>query len=340
MIPHANLALQTPSWQAQLSGAVREPTALFELLGLDTGKLPAALRASRDFPLFVPHAFLAKIRRGDIDDPLLAQVLPRGEELEIVPGFGTDPVGEQDANPQPGLIHKYRGRVLLMASTACPIHCRYCFRRHFPYQDNRPARDEWQQALSYLSGDQSIKEVILSGGDPLTASDRQLAWLVTRLAAISRIKRLRVHTRFVVAIPSRITDECLQWLAGSRLTSTMVLHVNHPNELGDDTLTAVRKLKTAGVDVLNQSVLLRGVNDDAATLTTLSEKLYDTGILPYYLHMLDPVQGAAHFAVSEARAQELHAALLAALPGYLVPRLVREVPGESSKLAVSSHSPS
>lgn len=332
MIPHTVIPLQTEYWQDELSRAIRNPRELFELLELDPADLPSSLQAHGDFKLNVPRPYLAKIRRGDINDPLLAQVLPIGLELVPTADYSIDPLGENAANPVPGLIHKYYGRVLLVVSPACAIHCRYCFRRHFPYADNQPGRLQWQHALDYISAEPSISEVILSGGDPLAANDQHLHWLTTQIAAIPHVTRLRVHTRFPVVIPSRINDDCLHWLSETRLKTVVVLHVNHPNELGDDTQQAVARLKKAGIDVLNQAVLLNGVNDNADTLVKLSEQLFVHGILPYYLHVLDTVQGAAHFAVDPVRIHQLREQMLIRLPGYLVPKVVIEKPGAASKL--------
>tara|TARA_R110000787_G_scaffold36106_6_gene92400 strand:- start:15954 stop:16958 length:1005 start_codon:yes stop_codon:yes gene_type:complete len=332
MIPHTVIPLQTENWQEELSRAIRNPRELFELLDLDPADLPSSLTAHDDFKLNVPRPYLAKIRRGDINDPLLAQVLPVGRELVPTTGYSIDPLGEKAANPAPGLIHKYYGRVLLVVSPACAIHCRYCFRRHFPYEDNQPGRLQWQQALDYIAANPGISEVILSGGDPLAANDQHLRWLTTQIAAIAHVTRLRVHTRFPVAIPSRINNDCLRWLGETRLKTIVVLHVNHPNELGDDTQQAVARLKNAGIDVLNQAVLLKSVNDDADTLVELSEKLYAHGILPYYLHVLDTVQGAAHFAVDLDSIHELQEQMRTRLPGYLVPRVVIEKPGATAKV--------
>lgn len=334
MIPHSVIPLQAYTWQEELSRAVRDPRELFDLLELDTSTLLPSLAAHKDFRLMVPRPYLAKIEKGNIDDPLLAQVLPKGAELVETAGYSADPLEEASANPAPGLIHKYFGRVLLIVSPACAVHCRYCFRRHFPYQDNQPGRKQWQQALDYIAADPSIGEVIFSGGDPLAANDNYLHWLTAQIAAISHVKRLRVHTRLPVVIPARINSDCLQWLSGTRLKTVVVLHVNHANELGKDTHRAVAKIKAGGVDVLNQAVLLKGVNDNPETLVSLSEELFATGILPYYLHTLDSVQGAAHFAVSRPEIDHLHEYLLARLPGYLVPRLVREEPGTASKVPV------
>ncbi|UTW45004.1 EF-P beta-lysylation protein EpmB [bacterium SCSIO 12696] len=331
MIPRTQLVLEPTPWQQELSNCITDPEQLFRLLELPPHQMEAALAACRDFPLRVPQPYLQRIAKGDLNDPLLKQVLPLGNELIAAPGYNRDPVGESETNPASGLIHKYRGRVLLIISPACAINCRYCFRRHFPYSDNKPSRAQWQQALDYIAGDTSIEEVIYSGGDPLAASDRQLAWLTEQVAAIAHVKRIRVHTRLPVVIPQRITEECLDWLTNSRLQPVMVIHSNHSNEIDDAVASAMTKLREAGVTLLNQTVLLRGINDNSDTLAALSERLFQAGVLPYYLHVLDKVQGAAHFDVPEANAQQLAAALLSRLPGYLVPKLVREDAGFTSK---------
>ena len=323
--------VQSKSWQEELSDCIRDPEQLFQLLQLPADQLEAARAACQDFALRVPRPYLSRIAKGDSQDPLLRQILPIGDELLAAPGYSNDPLQEYDANPVPGLIHKYHGRVLLIVSPACAINCRYCFRRHFPYQDNKPARSQWQQALDYIADDSSINEVIYSGGDPLAASDKQLAWLTERIAAIAHIERFRVHTRLPIVIPQRITQSCLDWLTGTRLQPVMVIHSNHANEIDQAVTDAMAQLKSAGVTVLNQAVLLKGVNDSADTLVSLSERLFSAGVLPYYLHVLDKVQGAAHFSVSEQRAQQLAGQLLAKLPGYLVPKLTREDAGGHSK---------
>jgi EF-P beta-lysylation protein EpmB len=339
MITHKIIPLQTrnaqaASWQDELARAIRDPEELFNVLELDKALLPKAVLSHGAFKLLIPHPYLTKIQKGNINDPLLAQVLPLGAELNEVSGFSADPLAELSAQPVPGLIHKYRGRALMMISPACAIHCRYCFRRHFPYQGIRSGRQQWLEVLQYINDDEDISEVIFSGGDPLLANDQQLAWLTEQIASITHVKRLRVHTRLPVVIPSRITPKCLDWLSKTRLNTNLVLHINHPNELGDDVRQAVALLKRAGIDVMNQSVLLKGVNDNADTLVTLSESLYDSGILPYYLHMLDTVQGAAHFKVDRRTTMALQEQMLARLPGYLVPRFVIEIPGSKSKSSV------
>lgn len=328
-----------PSWQEELSSCVRDPDELIRLLQLEDSPLALAEAAWRQFPVRVPRPYLRRMRVGDPNDPLLKQVLPLAAETVPTPGFIADPLGEQASNPIPGLIHKYHGRVLLVASPACAIHCRYCFRRHFPYDNNTPSRNQWQQALAYLRADSSITEVILSGGDPLAANDRQLGWLAAQLASIPHLRRLRVHTRLPVVIPARITDDCLDWLAGTRLHSSMVIHVNHPNELDDEVAAALATLRRRGVTLLNQTVLLKDVNDQTNTLADLSERLFEFGVLPYYLHLLDRVEGAAHFEVLEKDAVDLMGQLLARLPGYLVPKLVREIAGEASKSPIRLDTP-
>jgi EF-P beta-lysylation protein EpmB len=321
-----------PRWQRELAAAVRDPAALLARLGLAAADVPGLAGAAADFPLLVPEPYLARIRPGDPRDPLLLQVLPQGRELEPAPGFGPDPLGERAAMTVPGVLHKYRGRVLLVAGGACAVHCRYCFRRHFPYGEAHPAPDAWGAALDYLAARPEVSEVILSGGDPLLLPDRALARLAGRLAALPHLRRLRVHTRLPVVLPSRVQPSLLDWLAGGRLQPVVVIHANHPRELDGAVAHALADLAGAGVRLLNQSVLLRGVNDDAAVLAALSEALCEAGVLPYYLHLLDPVQGAAHFQVPQPEARALHAALRARLPGYLVPRLVREEPGAPAKV--------
>ena len=279
----------------------------------------------------MPDAYLARIVPNDPQDPLLLQVLPTGDEAQTSPGYVTDPLEEADHRPAKGLIHKYANRVLLIASPACAINCRYCFRRHFPYSDNSPSRSQWQEALDYLRNDTTIHEAILSGGDPLASSDRQLAWLVDQLESIPHLKRLRIHTRLPVVIPDRVDDALLGWLSKTRLQKVVVLHINHANEIDQAVIDACQRLKQAGATLLNQSVLLRNVNDSVTALTTLSERLFEAGILPYYLHVLDPVQGAAHFDVPDGEARALVAQLRDHLPGFLMPRLVREIPGKGSK---------
>jgi L-lysine 2,3-aminomutase len=272
------------------------------------------------------------MRRGDWGDPLLRQVWPHSEEDKPEPGLSTDPLVESHYNPEPGLLHKYTGRVLLNVAPHCAVHCRYCFRRHFDYASNTPSRHQWQKSLDHVRKDPDIKEVIFSGGDPLSAPDRQLAWLLRELDAIEHLQTLRIHTRFPLMIPQRVTDSLIETIAASRLRSVIVLHCNHANELlGEDIRAALEKLRSQGSLLLNQAVLLAAVNDSVEAQISLNKTLFTHQILPYYLHMPDPVAGTRHFQVSEARAKTLMAEIRSQLPGYLVPRLVREIPGSDAK---------
>ena len=322
-----------PGWQAQLAGAVTAPQQLLAMLQLSPDLLPAALLADQAFSLRVPHAYIHRMAIGQPDDPLLKQVLPIGQELRHVAGFGLDPLAEQGHHNR-GVIHKYRGRLLLIVGGACAVNCRFCFRRHFPYQDKQLDRDSWHEALDYIRADTSISEVILSGGDPLASSDRRLLKLATALNDIRHVKTLRIHTRLPVVIPERVTDELLHWFAGQRLQPVMVIHANHANEIDETVRQALARLRQAGVTLLSQSVLLKGINDDAQTLVELSEALFRAGVLPYYLHLLDRVHGAAHFDVPEERAKVIVEEMMAVSPGYLVPKLVREIAGEPSKTRI------
>lgn len=332
MIPRTRPAWQTGGWQQQLAEALCDPEELIGRLTLDPGLLPAARAAANAFGLKVPEAYLGRIRPGDPHDPLLRQVLPLGAELEPAPGYVADPLGENRAMPVPGLLHKYRGRALLVVTGACPVHCRYCFRRHFPYAEANPSHQEWSGAIRWLDGNPEVQEVLLSGGDPLSLPDSRLAMLAQRLAAIPHLQRLRIHTRMPVVVPDRVTAELIDWFTGTRLQPVMVLHCNHPRELDAGVRSALGRLRAAGVTLLNQAVLLRGVNDATDTLAELSESLFAAGVLPYYLHLLDPVAGAAHFEVPVDRARRLHTGIRDRLPGYLVPRLVVERPGAPAKL--------
>ncbi|MFV8819004.1 EF-P beta-lysylation protein EpmB [Haliea sp. E17] len=323
------------SWQSQLRDVVTSGEELLDLLGLEPGQAGLSEAAARGFALKVPRAFIRRMRRGDPDDPLLRQVLASKRELLEMPGFSNDPVGETGAvNARPGLLRKYRGRALLLVSGGCAVNCRYCFRRHFPYADNRVNRLQWRDTLAEVAGDTTISEVILSGGDPLMPGDRQLDDLVSTIAAIPHVRRLRVHTRLPVVIPARVTDELITALSRPNLDTVFVIHANHANEIDAETAEATGRLRSAGFTVLNQSVLLRGVNDSVKALVDLSEALFAAGVLPYYLHLLDRVAGAAHFDVAEVEAVALWKATSAQLPGYLVPKLVREIAGEPGKSAV------
>lgn len=318
-------------WQQLLSHTIDDPKELLDLLDLPLSFLNGAKQGNDLFSLKVPKPFLQRIEKGNPNDPLLRQVLPLDAESSDIPGYVTDPLAEMAANHSDGLIHKYHGRVLLILSGACAVNCRYCFRRHFPYQDNRLGSEQWQQVLEYLNADSSITEVIFSGGDPLATSDKRLCRMIADLEEIPHLKRLRVHTRLPIVIPQRVTSELTTLFAKSRFDIAMVLHANHANELDQQVEQASADLRAVGVTVLNQAVLLKGVNDSLTALTELSEKLFHFGILPYYLFTLDPVKGAAHFDIPDDKAVELHKKMQATLPGYLVPKLAREIPGERSK---------
>lgn len=335
MIPASLQSGQPPRWQLALREAVRDPAELLALLDLPMDLLPAARAAAERFPLRVPRGFVARMRPGDPADPLLRQILPLGVELDAVPGYLSDPVGELDSRRVPGLLQKYPGRVLLVTTGACAVHCRYCFRRHFPYGGENPRRDGWQTALNEIRRDPGIREVILSGGDPLSLADGPLAGLAAELEAIPHVRRLRIHTRQPVVLPERVDERLLAWLSRGRLRKLVVLHANHANEIDAGVRAALRALAGAGCSLLNQAVLLRGVNDSMAALAALGEALFEAGVLPYYLHLLDPVAGAAHFDVPETEARRLIAALRDSQPGYLVPRLARELPGAASKTVLA-----
>ncbi len=322
-------------WQRELASAIRDPAELCRLLDLPADFCAEAAAAAGQFPLFVPRPFLARFRRGDPSDPLLRQVLPLAAETATAAGFTPDPVGDLGATAAPGLLHKYRGRALMVTTGACPVHCRYCFRRQYPYQTSPRAWADWQPAIEQIEADESISEIIISGGDPLTLPDRLLARLAERLASIPHLRRLRIHSRMPIMIPSRINDELLQWLTGTRLTPIMVIHANHPAEFDAAVESALARLLDAGVPILNQAVLLSGVNDDTETLVALSERLINLRVTPYYLHQLDKVAGAAHFEVAVDRGREIVAEMRKRLPGYAVPRYVREIAGEEHKIELT-----
>ena len=322
------------AWQRELSRAITKPEDLIDALGLDSALLAGARAANEVFALRVTPSYLARMRHGDRNDPLLRQVLPLIEETEQFDGYVADPLAERDYTRAPNLLQKYTGRALLISTQACAIHCRYCFRREFPYdeQQEEQGASRWSAALAAIAADDSIEEMILSGGDPLSLSDARLTQLTDAIQAIPHVRRLRLHTRQPVVLPSRVDDGLLGWLRTLRLPTVVVLHINHANEIDEAVRAACARLRGAGVTLLNQSVLLRGVNDDVETLANLSRTLFDAGITPYYLHLPDRVRGTAHFDVPEARARELVAGLTARLSGYLVPRLVREMPGAASKV--------
>ncbi|MGH8298188.1 MAG: EF-P beta-lysylation protein EpmB [Steroidobacteraceae bacterium] len=324
--------LEPRTWQQELAQAITSPEELAAVLGLNLEDLAGAHDAGRSFRLRVPRSFVARMRRGDLRDPLLRQVLPAAAELSDTPQYVADPIGEGSALRAPGLLQKYRGRALLITTPTCAVHCRYCFRREFPYGKQSVEAPRWSEALAEIAADASLEEIILSGGDPLSLSNARLEGLTRALAAIPHVRRIRVHTRQPVVLPSRVDEGLLRWLRACTLPIVFVLHINHPNELDAQLAAACAKLRATGITLLNQSVLLAGVNDDVEVLSELSRRLFDAGVLPYYLHALDRVRGAAHFAVSDARARALAGQLAAHLPGYLVPRLVREVAGAPAKV--------
>ena len=334
MIPRITLHCETPDWQRLMAEAITDPAELLAILDLDRALLPAARRAAELFPLRVPQPYLARIQKGRPDDPLLRQVLPLEAECLETLGFIADPVGDLAASTDNGIIHKYHGRALIITTGACAVHCRYCFRRHFPYA-SASSRSQWPAQIQWLNRHTQINEVILSGGDPLSLSDARLADMASDLAAIPHLRCLRLHTRLPVVLPQRVDEPLLAWLSALPMPrKIMVIHANHAQELDANVAESLARLSAIGVRLYNQAVLLKGVNDDVRVLSELSERLMDIGVQPYYLHLLDRVQGAAHFEVPESQAKVLLEELANQLPGYLMPRLVREVPGAGAKQTV------
>ncbi|ENZ1336734.1 EF-P beta-lysylation protein EpmB [Acinetobacter baumannii] len=327
-----NYLHQEQNWQSQLSDLITDPLELLNLLELSTDQLlSGAILASEKFKLRVPRAFVGKMNAKDPLDPLLLQVLPHHLELEEHPEFVTDPLGEEAANQLPGVLHKYKSRFLLTLTGACAVHCRYCFRRHFPYQENLPKNEDWLNIKNYIESNPDINEVILSGGDPLTLSNRKLALWLERLSSLKQVKILRIHSRVPIVIPNRIDEELISLLKNSRLRIILVVHSNHASELDDFTCSQLLQLSEHHITVLNQAVLLKGVNDSAQTLTDLSYRLFEARVMPYYLHVLDKVKGAQHFDLIPSEIDAIYQDVLASLPGYLVPKLVREIAGEKNK---------
>ncbi|MEE4379618.1 MAG: EF-P beta-lysylation protein EpmB [Candidatus Competibacteraceae bacterium] len=334
MNPVLTALLHAANKQRDDSLIVTDPAELFRLLDLDPALLAAAQTASGLFSLRVPRSYVARMRKRDPNDPLLRQVLPIADETIPTPGFTSDPVGDCQALVAPGVLHKYQGRVLLMTTGACGIHCRYCFRRDFPYAQSVVGTPQRRVALDYLANQPDVSEVILSGGDPLSLSNRRLAVLLEELAAVPHLRRLRIHSRQPIVMPERIDSALLELLNTSRFKVVMVVHVNHPQEIDKTVRASLARLAAADVCLFNQAVLLRAVNDSVDTLVELSEALFSAGVIPYYLHLLDRVRGTAHFEVSEDRARQLMEELRRSLPGYLVPRLVREQPGKPAKIPI------
>jgi EF-P beta-lysylation protein EpmB len=323
------------AWQKSLANGLTNCTELFDVLGIPVARRPTIAAADGTFPLRVPRGFIARMRKGDPDDPLLRQVLPLAAERMDSPGYHDDPVGDHLALKGPGLLHKYHGRALLVTTGACAIHCRYCFRRHFPYQQQHARHNNWEDVIGALGQDTSIREVILSGGDPLLLTTPHLRSLTEQLQTLAHIKRLRLHSRLPIVLPERINTGLIDWLGDLSLQTILVIHANHPAEIDRSVSSHLARLRNLPITLLNQSVLLRGVNDDGAALAALSERLFEVGVLPYYLHQLDRVRGAAHFEISDDTALALHKQLEERLPGYLVPRLVYEQAGAASKLSLT-----
>jgi EF-P beta-lysylation protein EpmB len=333
-----NLAIPHPTsienWQESLSDLITNPNELLAIAKLDPENSRFSELATQDFPLKVPRQFAALIRPGDWNDPILAQIWPTFDETSNSSSHSYDPLKETKFTPETGLLHKYKNRVLLITAPHCAINCRYCFRRHFDYQTNSPSQIEWEHTFKYIHRNKDIEEVIFSGGDPLALSDRRLNWLISQIEDISHVTTLRVHTRLPIVIPQRVTSKILEKFKSTRLKIVLVTHCNHANELTQKTQNAFTKLREVGVLLLNQSVLLAGINDDALILAALSKKLFSQNILPYYLHMPDAVQGTQHFAVTERAALKVMDDLRSLLSGYLVPTLVREDPGAPSKTRI------
>ena len=335
MIPQTTSLKTKQNWQHALANAINSADELLALLGL-SGQLAAIDKAQiRQFPVRVPRSYIKKMRYGDASDPLLRQVFPLIDEAFRVDGYKADPVGDHLAIKSPGILQKYQGRALLLMTGACAIHCRYCFRRHFPYSESNPLAGQWQQSLDALNADKSITEVILSGGDPLSLNDEKLANAIEDLNQITHLKRLRIHTRLPVVLPERITESLLDYLQNTHLKVVMVIHANHANEIDEEAAQVLSDLRQAGVQLLNQTVLLKGINNSVDALVGLSERLNEVDVQPYYLHLLDKVAGAHHFDVEEELAVSLIENLRQQLPGYLGPRLVRELQGEASKTVIS-----
>lgn len=329
-----DIFFQESNWQKDLAQAVSDVPTLYKLLELPEPDEP---HSPKTFALRVPHAFIKKIKKGDPNDPLLLQILPDIAETLSVAGYSTDPLGENHQNPIKGLLHKYQSRALITVTGACAVHCRYCFRQHFDYGANLPSSDDIRQICAYIHDDKRINEVLLSGGDPLNVNNRRFGEWINALSDIEHINTIRIHTRMPAILPSRIDDELLHMFKNCPKNIVMVLHINHPNEIDGALADKCAKLKEAGVVLLNQSVLLLGVNDDVETLCRLSHDLFNIGVLPYYLHILDKVAGSAHFDISQERAVAIYWQLLEKLSGYLVPKLVQEVAGKPYKTPINVH---
>lgn len=324
---------KSPLWQQQLNQAINDPLKLIQAMNLDPQAFEQHIKARRLFPMRVPQPFIDKMQKGDINDPLFKQVMPDSDEFLTPQGFTTDPLGEQQA-AIPGLLHKYKTRVLVIFRGGCAINCRYCFRRHFPYGENNINKQKLNDIIDYVKQTPQINEVILSGGDPLMAKDQHIEWFFEQLSHIDTITRIRIHTRLPVVIPARITESLTQLFATSNKKIIMVLHINHPNEIDPVLIDALKPLSDAKVTLLNQAVLLKDINDEVQTQVDLSERLFAANILPYYLHVLDRVTGASHFEVTEEKAKALMREMIKVLPGFLMPKLVREIAEQPSKTPI------
>lgn len=337
MMQSIQIQSSKPQWLRDLAQAFNDPKALLEHLELDPADFAQDIQARKLFAMRVPRPFVEKMQKGDKNDPLFLQAMSSQAEFSEVDGFVTDPLEEQHS-PAPNILHKYHNRLLFMVKNSCAINCRYCFRRHFPYDEVKSNKEIWTESLAYMAQHTELEEIIFSGGDPLMTKDGELDWLLNELEQIAHIKTLRIHTRLPVVIPNRITAEFCDRLSKSRLRIVIVTHINHANEIDAYFAEKMAQLKAVGVTLLNQSVLLKGVNDNAHTLKALSDKLFDCGILPYYLHLLDKVAGASHFYLDDRQAFAIYAELQRITSGYLVPKLVREIAREPNKTQMGHQS--
>lgn len=323
------------NWQTLLQQAITDPQELLQLVELNDAIASISPVVMAQFPLRVPRSFVARMQKGNPHDPLLRQVLPIVDEEIMAEGFSTDPLQESQANTAPGILHKYKNRILLTIVGNCAIHCRYCFRRHFNYEDNTPGLTGLDDIIDYIKANPDIDEVIFSGGDPLLAQDSYLQIWAHAIQDIPHVKILRIHSRIPIVLPERITNEFIHWFSQLSIHPVLAIHCNHPNEINDEVGSALRRMRAAGIHLLNQSVLLKGINDSAATLIRLSQKLFHYGVMPYYLNLLDKTQGTAHFEIHLDQAKAIYEQILSSLPGYLVPKLVREVPALPYKQILS-----
>ncbi|MFC3121186.1 EF-P beta-lysylation protein EpmB [Agaribacter flavus] len=323
-------------WQKELADAFTTPESLLDYLGFSSQDYQAHFSARQLFPMRVPRFFADLMQKRQWNDPLLQQVIPRQEEFLDVEGFSADPLLEQNNNTA-AMLQKYKNRVLLIVKTGCAVNCRYCFRRHFPYQQNSVNKAQWLEIFRQIAEDKAVDEVILSGGDPLMAKDKQLAWMIQAIQSIPHVKRLRIHTRLPVVMPSRVTPELTTCLAKTSLQTIVVFHINHANEVSTALSQACQKLKEAGTTLLNQGVFLKNINDNATSIAALNEALFETGILPYYMYLLDKVKGASHFDIEDNKAKAIMREVLTMQSGYLVPKLMREVAGKASKTPMDLH---